>query len=102
VAANLGFLDNSSGRVLRNCAGNHTEKWPGVSSGKGRGEIMSEDFLELERRLDRLEAKALLHGHTGAIETEIDAVNTQLDELELVEGGERLMKRDQELGRTSS
>jgi hypothetical protein len=31
----------------------------------------NDDFVELERQLEQLEAKALLHGHTEAIERDV-------------------------------
>jgi len=60
---------------------------------------MSDDVKAIERQLARLEAKALLHGNTAAIETEMTGLAERLDALEQGAGEEWLMKRDRELGR---
>jgi hypothetical protein len=59
----------------------------------------TDDLLDLERQLARLEAKADLHGRTEAIEREIADICRRLDELEHGAGEDWLMRRDAELGR---
>jgi hypothetical protein len=60
---------------------------------------MNDDIATIERQLARLEGKALLHGYTDAINTEIELLAGKLDELEQGAGEDWLMERDQESGR---
>jgi hypothetical protein len=63
---------------------------------------MSDEYADIEKQLDRLEAKALLHGRSEAIDAEINALCRRLDELEAGAGEDWLMARDRELGRAFS
>lgn len=56
-------------------------------------------MIELEGRLGRLEAAAMLHGHTAAIDAEIADVCRRLDEVEYLAGEDWLMERDRAMGR---
>ena len=57
------------------------------------------DIQAIQRQLARLEAKALLHGRTEAIEKEIAGLCARLDGIEEGVGEDWLMARDRELGR---
>ncbi len=61
--------------------------------------MSAEDVTSIERQLERLEAKALLHGRTAAIEAEVTALAERLDGLEQGAGEDWLRGRDRELWR---
>jgi hypothetical protein len=58
-----------------------------------------DELQAMERQLNRLQAKADLHGCTDAIEREIGGICRRLDEMEMGAGEDWLMQRDRELGR---
>jgi hypothetical protein len=58
-----------------------------------------DDIEAIERQLDRLEAAALLHGRTEAIERKMTELAAKLDEIDEGAGEDWLMARDRELGR---
>ena len=58
-----------------------------------------DDSDAIERQIDRLEAKALLHGRTEAIAAEIEALTAKLQAMDEGVGEDWLRQRDQELGR---
>jgi hypothetical protein len=60
---------------------------------------MKEEVTSIKRQLERLEAKALLHGRAPAIELEILHLCGQLDKLQPGTGDDWLMDNDRLLGR---
>jgi hypothetical protein len=63
-----------------------------------RRRVSLEDINAIERDFDRLEAKALLHGRTEAIEREITRLGAELEEIDIGAWEDWLMARNWELG----